>query len=444
MSTGYEPYDVQRPEPNGSGVNIYMVILILAVVAGAAVAIPLTLKEWRQADLAEKLAAREAQIKLDAEEHFRRREAELAAEAKVAGRLTTKSEPSIFRAAIAKAGPAVVNITTYLRQERVLGPRAGRFEFVQQGEGSGVIVRLDEDKTLYILTNAHVVANVADSSRLADRIAVTFLSGRTKLVEGANHVFADPAVDLAVIRLKADNIDHVVVAEFANSDAAAVGDWVIAIGSPFGLKQSATVGIISAKGRDLSRSAEVELIQTDAAINPGNSGGPLLDLQGRIVGINTAIFSRSGGNEGIGFAIPSNLARDAFEQLIKPPHRIARGYLGVVPEDLDEETAERLRLPGGARIRDVAENTPADRAGLEPDDIIVAVTVEGQPRREIKSAYELRRTMIATKPGSQALLEVIRLRDDAGPLRIKVTVGELPPLTNRILPPRRFPGGGRR
>lgn len=443
MSTGYEPYDVQRPEPNGSGVNFYMVILILAVVGGAAVAIPLTLKEWRQADLADKLAAREAQVKLEADELFRRREAEFAAEAKVAGRLTTKTEPSIFRAAIAKAGPAAVNITTFLRQERVLGPRAGRLEFVQQGEGSGVVVRHDADKTLYILTNAHVVASSADPNRLADRIAITFLSGRTLVVEGEGNVFADPSVDLAVIRLQAAKIDHIVVAEFANSDAAAVGDWVIAIGSPFGLKQSATVGIISAKGRDLSRSAEVELIQTDAAINPGNSGGPLLDLQGRIIGINTAIFSRSGGNEGIGFAIPSNLARDAFEQLIKPPHRVARGYLGVVPEDLDEETAERLRLAGGARLRDVAERTPAERAGLEPDDIIVAVTIEGQ-RREIKSAYDLRRTMIATKPGTPALLDVIRLRDDAGPIRINVTVGELPPLTNRVRPPRRVPGDGRR
>lgn len=442
MSNGYDPYDPQRQE-SGAGINLYAVILILAVVAGAAISVPLALKEWRQADLNEKLMAREAQIKMEAEERFRLREAELAAEAKVAGRLTTKTEPSIFRAAIARAGPAVVNIATFIRQERVLGPRAGRMEFVQQGEGSGVVVQQEEDKTLYILTNAHVVAHAADPGRLADRLVVTFLSGRTLVVDGnTSNIFADPAADLAVVRVKAEKIDHVVVAEFADSDAVQVGDWVIAIGSPFGLKQSATVGIVSAKGRDLSRSAEVELIQTDAAINPGNSGGPLLDLQGRIVGINTAIFSRSGGNEGIGFAIPSNIAKDAFEQLIKPPHRIARGYLGVIPEDVDEDLAERLRLAGGARLRDVVEGTPADRAGLEPDDIIVAVTVDGQ-RREIKSAYELRRAMLSTKPGTKATLEVIRLRDDTGPIKVTVTVGELPPLANRVVPPRRFPGGRR-
>ncbi|HMP01212.1 MAG TPA: trypsin-like peptidase domain-containing protein [Gemmatales bacterium] len=444
MSYGNDPidyYDPNRPT-GGPGVNVYVVILILGVIAAAAIVVPLALKDWREANFAEKLKAREAEAKLEAEAAFRKREAEMAAEAQVAGRLVTKTEPSIFRAGIARGGPAVVNIANFVRQERLVGPLQGRLEFVQQGEGSGVIVRQDPDKTLYVLTNAHVVASPVDPGRLADRIGVTLQSGRMIMVEVADNVYIDTAVDLAVIKVKSDRIDHVVVAEFANSDHLEVGDWVIAIGSPFGLKQSATVGIVSAKGRDLQRSAELELIQTDAAINPGNSGGPLLDLQGRIVGINTSIFSRSGGSEGIGFAIPSNTAKDTFEQLIQPPHRVARGYLGVVPMDLEEELAERLHVPGGARIDAVADNTPAERAGLEANDVVLAIVTD-QQRREIRNAPDLRRTMLSLKPGTRATLEIIRLRDNQGPMKVQVTVGELPPLSSRMFQPRRIPGGRR-
>ena len=225
--------------------------------------------------------------------------------------------------------------------------------------GSGVII--DKAKG-YIVTNNHVIKD-------ADQIMVRLGPGddvRARLVG------ADPKSDLAVLQIKAD---LKVQAEWGDSDKLDIGEWVLAIGSPLALDHSVTAGIVSATERNVGGFAEYEsFIQTDAAINPGNSGGPLVDLAGRVVGINTAIITQSGGYEGIGLAIPSSLARRVVESLIKNG-KVARGYLGVMLDtrQLDTTTARKLNLPNnkGALIREVQPGSPAAQAGLKPNDVIV-------------------------------------------------------------------------
>ncbi len=257
----------------------------------------------------------------------------------------------------AKTMPAVVNI------ESSRDSRSGEV----QETGSGVIMRSPRTPGVFVITNRHVVAD----ARL-EQIEIYLHDGRVLTPTGK---LEDAASDLAVLRI---NDPGVPVAQFADSDNLDIGHFVLAMGSPFGLSQSVTLGIISAKGR---RSLELpgrnvvnqDFLQTDAAINPGNSGGPLVDLDGRVVGINTAIASQGGGNEGIGFSIPSNLVQFIVDQLLEYG-RVRRGYLGVQLDDQFDFAVARsysLDRKQGARVTKVIENTPAALAGIRPDDIIL-------------------------------------------------------------------------
>jgi len=274
----------------------------------------------------------------------------------------------------------------------------------QQGAGSGFII----DKEGHILTNNHVVEN-------ADKITVT-LSDNTKVE--AELIGADPKSDVALIKIDADH--DLPVVEFGNSDTLEVGEWVIAIGNPFGLSQTVTVGIVSATGRSRVGINEYEnFIQTDAAINPGNSGGPLLNIDGQVVGINSALYSRTGGYMGIGFAIPINMAEFIKQQLLDNG-KVTRGYLGVGIQDVDESLAESFGLEkaGGVLITDVQDETPAADAGFKSQDIIV--TMGGS---EIKDTQQLRNRVAETIPGTTVDIQVIR---DGKPKDLQVTIGEQP------------------
>jgi serine protease Do len=278
----------------------------------------------------------------------------------------------------------------------------------QRGLGSGVIVRDDG----IILTNNHVVED-------AEEISVLLADGRRFEAE---IVGRDPKTDLAVIRIKADekDLEDLPVATLGDSDALRVGDWVIAVGSPFQLSQTVTAGIVSAKGRSNLRLASYEnFIQTDAAINPGNSGGALVDLEGRVVGINTAIVSRTGAYQGIGFAIPINMARSVMESILQYG-RVIRGYLGVYIQDVTQEMAKALDMdePHGALVSQVTEDGPADKAGVKDGDVILEV--DGEP---VKDSQDLRFRIAATPPGTEVELTVLR---DGKRKTIKVELGELP------------------
>jgi serine protease DegQ len=313
-----------------------------------------------------------------------------------------------------RAMPAVVSV--YTTKEIRRGPYSDdpffeRFfgdRFRQQAErvtslGSGVIATADG----YVLTNNHVV-------QAADEILVALADGRR--VE-AKLVGADPETDLAVLRIEAPNLP---VITFGRSEDLRVGDVVLAIGNPFNVGQTVTMGIVSALGRtglDLSRYESY--IQTDAAINQGNSGGALVDTHGNLVGINTAIFSRSGGSIGIGFAIPTAIITQVMEQLIKTG-KVVRGYFGIEPEDITPEMVDALKLPRkeGVIVRGVQRSAPAGKAGIEPGDILLSIN--GEPVRDTPRML----TQIAQlAPGSVARVKVIRAGKE---LEIAVTVGERP------------------
>lgn len=254
--------------------------------------------------------------------------------------------------------------------------------------GSGVIVSEDG----YILTNNHVVKDAAE-------IRVTLHDGKT---HAARLVGQDPPTDLAVLKIDAKGLT---AASFADSDSIQVGDWVVAMGNPFGLANTMTTGIVSAKGRTRVGLLPFEdFIQTDAAINPGNSGGPLADLNGRVVGINTAIASRSGGYMGIGFAIPSTLARQVMEKLIAEG-KVERGWLGVSIQDLDEPLARTFGRDDtrGVLIARVLEDQPADQAGLRSGDIILSI--DGKATPDSKS---LRSLVAELAPGRSVPCSVYR------------------------------------
>jgi serine protease Do len=276
----------------------------------------------------------------------------------------------------------------------------------ERGLGSGIII----DAEGYILTNNHVV-------RDADKLTVV-LSGNGRKEYDAKVVGTDPKSDLAVIKIDAKNLP---VAKLGDSDAAKVGQWVVAIGAPFGLTHTVTAGIVSAKGRANVGVADYEdLIQTDAAINPGNSGGPLVNLRGEVVGVNTAISSRSGGFEGIGFAIPVNMAKKLLPTL-KSGGKIARGYLGVMIQNATAELAERLGNKAEARGALVAELTPdapASKAGIEAGDIIIKYN--GKP---VEDSNQLRIAISSSPPGTRMLLTVLRKGEEKD---INVELGELP------------------
>jgi serine protease Do len=262
-----------------------------------------------------------------------------------------------------------------------------RHEFLQHGLGSGVIVSADG----YILTNNHVVNN-------ASEIQVALNDGRQFT---AKVIGTDAKTDVALIKIQGENLPAL---KLTDSDKVQVGDVVLAIGNPFGIGQTVTEGIVSAKNRTTSGEMDEDFIQTDAAINPGNSGGALVDTEGRLVGVNSAILTRSGGNQGIGFAVPSNLCRWVMESLVKNG-RVERGYLGVVIQDVTPELAKAFKLDrtNGALVSDVAPGGPAEAAGLKSGDVIVQF--DGKP---VENVAQFKIRVAETAPGSKVSLGVNR------------------------------------
>ena len=285
-------------------------------------------------------------------------------------------------------------------------------------KGSGVIVTASGR----ILTNAHVVKD-------ADDIRGTLQDGNDY---DAKVVGVDPKADLAVIQLKG-NVPTLKPLTFADSSALRLGDVVLAVGDPFGVGKSVTMGIVSAKGRGGMGIEEYEdFIQTDAAINPGNSGGALVNLRGELVGINTAIASKSGGYAGIGFAIPTNMARPIMEQLIANG-KVSRGYLGVSIGTVTPVIAKELSLPAqhGALVRNIDPAGPAARSGLAEGDVVI-----GLNGTEIKTSDVLRNTIAMIKPGTTVELQLVRKDGSKG--AIKARLGELP--SDNVVPARQLRG----
>jgi serine protease Do len=282
---------------------------------------------------------------------------------------------------------------------------------VQETLGSGVII----DPSGVILTNYHVVKEKGDTT-------VQLHDGRQFAIAD---VKADPHTDLAVVMLK--DAENLPVARLGDSDALKVGDWVLAVGNPFGLESTVTAGIISAKGRGLSGSPREEFLQTDAPINPGNSGGPLVNLRGDVVGINTAISSTTGGYQGIGFTIPINLAKWVGRQLIETGE-VHWAYLGVGVRKLTPELAKRLGMPdtGGLLVLEVRRNSPAAKAGVRKGDVIVKL--DDQP---VSDTRQFQSTIGTSEIGSQHTLTLLR---DGETLTMQVAMAQLPP-SSRQGPP---------
>ena len=310
---------------------------------------------------------------------------------------TPPSQPAAgsFSGAARKAAPAVVSINT---SKEVRHPRSNDpwFQFffgdqgsqAQAGLGSGVIVSPDG----YILTNNHVVEG-------ADEIEVTLTDSRRAR---ARVIGTDPDTDLAILKIELDKLPVIVL---GNSDQVAVGDRVLAIGNPFGVGQTVTSGIISALGRSqLGINTFENFIQTDAAINPGNSGGALVDVNGNLMGINTAIYSRSGGSMGIGFAIPVSTARMVLDGIVKDG-QVTRGWIGVEPNELSPELAETfgVKADAGVIITGVLQAGPAAQAGMRPGDVIVKVG-----ETATRNVSELLTAVASLKPGEAAKFDVRR------------------------------------
>ncbi len=270
---------------------------------------------------------------------------------------------------------------------------------VRRGTGSGVIIRPNG----YILTNRHVVAD-------ADTVEVVLRDERR--FEG-KVVGTDSATDLAVVKIDATGLPTL---SFASTEEVKVGQWVLAVGSPFGLDYTVTAGVVSAKGRALGANEIEDYVQTDASINPGNSGGPLVDLRGRIVGINTMIVGRG---TGIGFAVPADFAKSVAAQIIDHGS-VERAWIGVAFQDVTPDLAEQLRLPSadGALVSEVTSGSPAERAGIQPGDVIVAL--DGQP---IRQGRDLLRKVLQRRVGEKVRLTVIR---DGGRKQIELTLGKRP------------------
>jgi len=269
--------------------------------------------------------------------------------------------------------------------------------------GSGVIVSANG----YILTNHHVV-------EAADQIQVALADGSTV---PAKVVGADPETDLAVLKIDSDNLPAIT---FAHADSLQVGDWVLAVGNPFGVGQTVTAGIVSALGRtQLGINTFENFIQTDAAINPGNSGGALVDSSGNLVGVNSAIYSRTGGSQGIGFAIPVSIARQVMEQIIQSGS-VTRGWVGIEVQDMTPELAESFNLKNadGALIAGVLKGGPADAGGIRPGDILLSVN-----GKKVSNSASLLNLIAELKPGIDARLMVARKQQT---LDLKVQVGRRP------------------
>jgi serine protease DegQ len=322
--------------------------------------------------------------------------------------------PASYHDAVGRAAPAVVNIFTSKEAPRnplLSDPTFRRFFGDQFGDeaqrasslGSGVIV----SSAGYILTNHHVV-------EAADEIEVALPDGKKLL---AKLVGNDPETDLAVLRVNAGKLPAITLGQ---SDALRVGDVVLAIGNPFGVGQTVTSGIVSALGRSgLHINTFENFIQTDAAINPGNSGGALVDGRGNLVGINTAIYSRSGGSMGIGFAIPVSTAKTVMEQIIKSG-AVTRGWIGVEVQEITPALAESFKLAEarGAIIAGVLRGGPADKAGVRPGDVLTAIN--GAP---VSDPTGMLNQVAALQPGSSAQM---KLRRQAQTLDLAVTVGRRP------------------
>ena len=296
-------------------------------------------------------------------------------------------------------------------------PRSPR-KFRQQGQGSGFIISEDG----YILTNNHVVGDV-------DKITVELKDGRT--FNNAKLIGTDPGSEVALIKIEGDNFP---VLPMGDSSKIEIGDWVIAIGNPFGLSETVTVGVISAVGRNNMHIAAYEdFIQTDAAINPGNSGGPLINLDGQVIGINTAIVSESGGYMGIGFAIPINMARSIQEQLRKSG-KVSRGFMGLLAQDVDADTADALGLKeaAGVVVSMVEKGSPAEKAGVKVHDVILAIN-----DKKVKSYVAFRNEVALLAPGSKARLDISR---DGRPVELTVKLGERPTAAMQKEQPAAEPG----
>ena len=319
--------------------------------------------------------------------------------------------PGSFRLAAQKASSAVVSINTSKAASK---PRHGndpwfRFFFGEQGNeaqaglGSGVIV----SATGFVLTNNHVVEG-------ADEIEV-ILNDTRRVV--AKVIGTDPDTDLAVLKIELDKLPVIVL---GNSDSLQVGDQVLAIGNPFGVGQTVTSGIVSALGRNqLGINTFENFIQTDAAINPGNSGGALVDINGNLLGINTAIYSRSGGSMGIGFAIPVSTARLVMDGLVKDG-QVTRGWIGVEPNELSNELAETFGVKArrGVIITGVLQNGPASQAGIRPGDVITGVA-----GKDVGNVSELLSRVAGLKPGIASKFSLQRLDDK---MELEVTPGVRP------------------
>ena len=329
-----------------------------------------------------------------------------------------------FAALAKKMGPAVVNISTVQMRktaqqspsspfgdddaandlfQRFFGGRMPpRGPQQQKGLGSGFIV----DPNGTIVTNYHVVDG-------ANKITVTLSDGRT--FEG-KVLGKDQKTDIAIVKI--DAAKDLPAVPLGDSDRLEVGEWVMAIGNPFGLDHTVTSGIVSAKGRHIGSGPYEDYIQTDASINPGNSGGPLINLRGEVIGINTAIFSQSGGNIGIGFAIPSNMVTELLPQL-KSNGKVVRGFIGTTIQKITPDLAESMGLKQaqGALVADVAKSSPAERAGLKSGDVILEFD-----RRAIKDSADLPLQVARVAPGTTVQLKVLRAGKE---LSLPLTVGEL-------------------
>ncbi len=341
--------------------------------------------------------------------------------------LTAQAQLPDFTSLVEEASPAVVNISTrqkvparghsqlmipdleglpplfreFFERNLPQVPRNGR-QPEAQSLGSGFIISSDG----YVLTNNHVVAD-------ADEIIVR-MSDRSELE--AKLVGADPRSDVALLKIEGRNLPTV---KLGKSENLKVGEWVLAIGSPFGFDYSVTAGIVSAKGRSLPNESYVPFIQTDVAINPGNSGGPLFNLDGEVVGINSQIFTRSGGFMGLSFAIPITVALDVANQL-KETGKVSRGWLGVVIQEVNKDLAESFGLdrPAGALVAQVLEDGPAAKGGLRVGDVILRL--DNHP---IVMSSDLPHRVGVLKPGTTSRLEVMR---DGKRRTLNVTIGALP------------------
>jgi S1-C subfamily serine protease len=394
----------------------------LLIVLATVFVYPMLLARWRTVE-----------GRAEAEAAYLKRRAELKAEAEAAAEMLGALDKRVnlvslgFREVVRKVTPNVVNVTSFreLRPDDPATKRAGAVYFDPQterhyrqlGVGSAVLVRPGQ-----ILTNHHVV-------RGTDRLRITFASGQSLTLDTDKNVLVDAVTDLAVIRLPTDLpcglCEEVNVStEFADSDRDVHrGDLVLALGSPLGLRQTVTHGIISAKGRLLDKITLVELLQTDAAINPGNSGGPLFDQYGRVAGINVAIASDNGVNQGIGFAIPSNTARKVFDQLVEKGE-VVRGYIGVALGELTAARAEALGLTrsGGVLIAEVMPDQAASRAGMRSGDVIVRYNKEALGA--VNPTRQLRQWILETEVGRSVPVEILR---DGRRQTLHLRIGKRPP-----------------